>query len=361
MNTNYFAPPIARHNFNSIRPSPENSLSPSKYLDSFSKLQPSQFLSNPKSEYEDRQALLQKAYNEELRKSYRTRLEKVEGPKSVMSRQDSRNQPNRNNQNLYNSIKAGNGSLSPEYATFKDLYYSPQTSKKDPNFFTKNKDIGAIYSPWIEDYAKREQDQIKKKDLWLQSLNQQIAEKKLEQERKDAENSEKAKREEARIRRELQELELQFKKELVAESGIQIDQPEYNDESVNQISKIVQIDEKKLERPREKVFKYQKSEKSKKLDQISRKKIIKLDDQTKLAELRNDFNEMIKDLRFEAQASKFEKDEILRELDGMRNLMHDRKSYEEFGAHGLLRAGKSVLTRYKPFDFPVHRTSMNIY
>ena len=70
---------------------------------------------------------------------------------------------------------------------------------------------------------------------------------------------------------------------------------------------------------------------------------------------------MIKDLRFEAQASKFEKDEILRELDGMRNLMHDRKNYEEFESHGLARAGKSVLTRYKPLDFPVHRSSMNIY
>ena len=361
MNQNYFSPPIARHNFNSIRPSPENSLSPSKYLDSFTKLQPSQFLSNPKSEYEDRQALLQKAYNEELRKSYRARLEKVEAPKSVMSRHDSRNQANRNNQNLHNSIKAGNGSLSPEFATFKDLYYSPQTSKKDQIFLSKNRDNGAIFSPWIEDYAKREQDQIKKKDLWLQSLNQQIAEKKFEQERKDAENSEKAKREEARIRRELQELELQFKKELVTEFGIPPEPTDYNDESLTQVSKIVPTDDQKLEKPRERTFKYQKPGKSKRPDQVHQKKTFKFDDQTKLAELRNDFNEMIKDLRFEAQASKFEKDEILRELDGMRNLMHDRKNYEEFGSHGLARAGKSVLTRYKPLDFPVHRSSMNIY
>jgi hypothetical protein len=365
MNQNYFTPPNARNSSNPFNPSPQNSLSPPKYPEPHPFTENLRFLSNPKSEYEDRQALLKKAHNEELRRSYKSHLEQLSAAKSRKQGKFFRQPPSPVEKTRI-PIRASEGRLSPELlkagkVLTEAVFFSPQLPRKEMNQFKEFRESQIKSSPWIEDFSRREEELARKRDFWIQSLNQQVNEKKLKNEKKVAQQKLKEKQDEERIRKELQEIDLLYKKELSAENG-----EDYDDQSLRMVSMITPQREMKVLKEQEKIEFREPLKKSivskgfKEKKDVGFNKVNQIDQQQKLVELRSNMNELIKDLRFEAQASKYEKDEVLQEFNLFRNFIHEKKNVEELASPGLMRAGKSMLDRYRVSSIP-YRGYMNIY
>lgn len=328
MNSNYFSPPLARQFSTKSSDNPKHKPTPSPSL--LYSPHKSHFLANPKSDYEDRQSLLKKAYNEQLKQAYSTHQQELEFKK----------------QTKRNSILT---SISPQLSIKHESipeYFTPQVSKKSE--YWQEKKLNFNEAPWIQDYNLKAIEQENKKNLWLQSLNDQIYEKSEEKKRKMNEKALKDQEDEARVRRELQELELKYKKELVLETGSPTSP--YHDDSIAEISKIVPTQPKKnifqdlnnVYTPTPSKFNTL-NEKSNKIEQISSR--------YKLNDLRAEVNEMIKDLKLEAQSSKFEKEEVLRELSQARSILNESNSINPLKNKGLYRTGQSILSRPNPFFY----------
>lgn len=329
MNTNYFFPPLAQkfstksseNHFQTSSPGP-----PPNYLH-----QQSGFLSNPKSDYEDRQQLLKKAYNEELRQAYNSHQHQL----------DLKKQSKRSSIVASKSPELSkNSSPSPEF-------FSPQYKKTEKFPMISE-------APWIEDYSMRSKDQDSKKKQWLQSLNDQLIEKTQEKKRKIAEKAAKDKEDEARVRRELQELDIKYKRELIFESGSLIDP--YTDDSIAQVSSIVPV--KPIE-SKKSIFKDPNFSSSPlpELPKITSNKSGQLKTHQRLNNLRTEVDSMIKDLKIEAQASKYEKDEVLHDFKYAMSLLHETNSINPLKNQGFFRTGQAILSRPNPYFY----RPMNIY
>lgn len=336
MNSNYFFPPLAQKFSNK---SLENNLQSGSPVPPLNYVQQkSGFLSNPKSDYEDRQLLLKKAYNEELRQAYNSHQQQL----------DLKRQSKRSSIVVSKSPElTKNSSPSPEY-------FSPQL-KKTENWLWHEKYSNLPEAPWIEDYSLRAKDHETKKKQWIQSLNEQIIQKTQEKNKKIAEKAAKDKEDEARIRRELQELDIKYKKELKFESGSTNDP--YIDDSLAQVSSIIPV---KPITSKKSIFKdpyFTNSPTIPEHPKISSNKSGKLIIQQRLNNLRTEVNSMIKDLKTEAQASKYEKDEVLQDFKYAMSLLHESNSINPSKNQSIFRTGQTILSRPNPYFY----RPMNIY
>lgn len=300
------------------------------------------FFNNPRSEWEDRRKNLAEEYKKEMQAKFQEKIQKDQKPKYLEKREfyTSFNQPNNpvedpkpyNNYHK-NAINTSVEAASPIPEKFE--YYSPQIKNKynspNPRYSLQEKNPEPHYEYSKANLTSDQNKLIRERQLqeWKKTVQAQMEDRnKIKEEQKSKKLLE-DKLEEAKIKRELDELNRKYQKEIRYETG-------FNEEKYEIPSRPPpKIEERETPPPSWPVVKHQVAKPKEDYK-------IKHDLVFQEAGIRD----VIIKIRSEASHAAAERQEILAELERMKSELRLNRQYDPYSSS---KAYKPVVNRYIPF------------
>lgn len=267
------------------------------------------------SEWDRRQGMVREAYNKELEEKYREKVRESEENKVNKRGSPSGNIERREILDFFvdGRRKASKGTVKKEFFS-----QSPQPKTLQ--------DDGKNMFSWLSPGNLRENEKTLKKKEWVRSLHQQIEEKHKANAKLLSENFEKEALDEAKVRKQLEELRQQYKRELFFEAGALEPSQSSNNSNIRQGSPTVlsgfpKSNAKYLNKS---IFSNNQPFQKFKSESVSEN----LNHKSKLKIARSDVSDLIKNLKLEANSLEPENQKVSHEI-GRVNIFFSNKRFHD--------------------------------
>ncbi|OMJ66779.1 hypothetical protein SteCoe_36259 [Stentor coeruleus] len=225
------------------------------------------FFNNPKSEWEDRHKLMADNYRKEMQIKYQEKVQRDQKPKNI-EKQEYYNLP-KQYENIIDDTRSGlsynkswiSGAINDNSYTQNDIpdYKNSQFKQNNPQNPTPTREnlttnpLQNVYG-YSKTNLTSEQNKIlrdKQMDEWKKSVQQQMEDRNRMKEEQKSKQIMEEKREEAKLQREIDELNRKYKQEIRYEAGLPLEEkyeppfiPEVKEKSQPEVKIVVKNEEK---------------------------------------------------------------------------------------------------------------------